>query len=256
MLQFNRYFTNSGWKSDGHMLSLPAICCLIFSICFAGIGLKICNYFDISPQISFIIIILIFVSFCTLSIFIGRDFAGLSGCENNKLICKSRLSKINLPSYYCNGMYDCECEIDKDCATTCKCNNTTCVPNKGIRERTSVSKKTVNPFAILSLLLLGIVIFILLSKTKYFLLSLIPLVIIPFVSFETSVTNEYKSKCGEAGCGNACPDGYVCDNIYNSCICKEDCKPDQQCGVNNCGDSCGSCGNGYVCNSDNKCVPS
>lgn len=99
-----------------------------------------------------------------LTIFLSKDLAGQGSCkkENNSysFVCKSQISKMKLPSYFCEDELLCECVLDADCPSACNnCKNTICTPGTGHREMITNQKHRpnipVSVFAILSALILG-----------------------------------------------------------------------------------------------------
>lgn len=77
-----------------------------------------------------------------LSIFIllSMDLKGQAGCKQlkeggYKPVCRSRFSKMNLPSYFCEEDLQCECVNNSECPAPCgNCVNTICTPTTGHRK--------------------------------------------------------------------------------------------------------------------------
>lgn len=106
----------------------------------------------------------VFILLIGLTIFLSKDLAGQGSCKkkNNayEFVCKSQITKMKLPSYFCENELLCECVLDSDCPSACNnCKNTICTPGTGHREMITNQQRRpnipVSVFAILSALILG-----------------------------------------------------------------------------------------------------
>lgn len=94
-------------------------------------------------------ILIAIVTLITLGIittYLSFDLAGQPWCENKKNICESRISKINIPTSFCDFTMPCECEgRDEDCKSdSCICINSLCVPKTGKRPTKTIKVKNKN----------------------------------------------------------------------------------------------------------------
>jgi hypothetical protein len=104
----------------------------------------------------------IFLSMLALSIFLGFDLYGISYCrslgKDEYMECKSSISKINIPLYFCKTYIPCQCVKDSDCGTNCNCLSQVCFPkddkdkDKYVYE--TIQIKQLNPFI---LIVLGVI---------------------------------------------------------------------------------------------------
>lgn len=89
-----------------------------------------------------------------LTLFLGRDFAGLSNCDytKHKFECTSRITNRSIPKQFCNYVLNCECAVDQDCPDGCLCASGSCQPQSGKRTFTKVKNRNV-PMLIVSIIL-------------------------------------------------------------------------------------------------------
>lgn len=102
--------------------------------------------------------------------FLSVDLYGQGSCKRintnpntYKFVCKSKLTKMNLPTYFCDKELFCECTSNEDCPSSCnQCVNTICDSNPS--NRLTIMNQNQRPnkifiiFSVLSALILGVLI--------------------------------------------------------------------------------------------------
>lgn len=185
-----------------------------------------------------------------LTVFFTIDMAGKGECNGNSFSCQSKITKLPLPSYFCELQLDCECALDSDCPLGCICQSSMCTPSTGSRPVKIIQEKNVNvPVVVLSVLVAILVFFSLLylhddyhwkiGKGKFgiilFVLCFIPVFVVLYKNLKKVPKQVFAKAC--KGCMSTCG-------------------VNQQCGVDNCGDNCGSCVSSQLtCNNNSTCQP-
>lgn len=110
-------------------------------------------------------VIFMFILVC-IHLYLIFDLAGRGMCnvdKNNNIgyICQSKISKINIPTDFCEGPeLECECVGRKnDCSKNCQCIDSVCFPPSGKREYKTQEYKNIDLIKIMfsiAIILLGI----------------------------------------------------------------------------------------------------
>lgn len=92
------------------------------------------NHLKISKVYVTFVTSLVFLIMSALAIYLGFEFNGKSYCQYLKkdqyMKCKSGITGITIPLYFCKSYLPCQCAFDSDCGKNCKCLSQTCVPEK------------------------------------------------------------------------------------------------------------------------------
>ena len=243
---------------------------IVMTILFTMLSFSICKHKNYSTTRTGIIVLLTFSFFGILTGFFSRDLAGVGFCSNNdpgyKFVCQSRISKINLPSYFCNYQEACECVSNSDCPANCNiCASTFCIPQSGNRKTETISETKPNViiiiFSVLSSLIVPLVLIYLhddyhwIISKKIFSIIAVLIGVIGLVFTIVQARKKYSrvvpvGSCSVVNntCEPPCSNGEVC-NDNNVCVCASNpCLKGNQCGNDDCGNSCGTCSTGYTCN--------
>lgn len=248
---------------------------IIMTILTTMLAFSICKHKNFEPIKTVIITFIVFAIFSTLTGFFTRDLAGIGFCQNTsdfkyKFECQSRISKISLPSYFCNYQEACECVSDSDCPTNCNvCASTFCIPSSGNRQTETVEQTQPNIiiiiFSVLSSLIIPFVLIYFhddyhwgISK-KIFSFIAVSIGIIGLIFTIVQAKKKYSQTVPVGACNIVtntcnppCKSNETC-NQENVCVCNDNpCLENQQCGTDGCGNSCGTCPTGYICNSSTR----
>ena len=253
---------------------------IVMTILMTMLTFSICKHKNYSSFKTTLFVFVVFATFSALTGFFTRDLAGTGFCASTndfkyKFVCQSRLSKISLPSYFCNYQEACECVSNSDCPSGCGiCASTFCIPSSGSRQTKVVSKARPNVimiiFSVISCVILPFVLIYLhddnhwiLSK-KVFSVIAILVGIIGLIFTIVQAIKKYKQTVVVGACNVVpntcnppCGENEVCNN-QGVCVCaKNPCVLGNQCGTDGCGNSCGTCATGYTCNETTRtCVGS
>lgn len=218
----------------------------ILTILSSILAFSICKNKNFSITKTVLITGGIFILGGLLSAFFSRDLAGVGNCYGKDFLCKSRITKVNLPLDFCAYTRPCECSFNQDCASGCICQSSACLPVEGQRKTSIQTYKKMN----IPMLIVSIVIFVLFTASllylyqdyhwnipkPVFITCVVILGLLPIVYY---VYDGLKKK------SKVVFDG-PCTGCVGSCTGKE-------CGDDGCGnDICGSCASGFCVN--NQCV--
>lgn len=251
---------------------------IVMTILMSMLTFSICKHKNYSGTTTVIITFLVFSIFGGLTGFLTRDLAGIGFCQSTsdfkyKFECQSRLSKISLPSYFCNYQEACECVSNSDCPTGCNiCASTFCIPNSGNRQTQIVEQTRPNIviiiFSVISSVIIPLVLIYFhddyhwgLSKKIFSLIAItIGIIGLVFTIFQAKKKYSQTVPVGSCNvvnntCNPPCKSNEICNN-ENVCVCNDNpCLNNQECGTDGCGNSCGTCSTGYVCNpSTRTCI--
>ena len=218
-------YTSATWNTSIIVIGLVTtvlVGLLIFSIC---------KYKAYSTTKTTVLIIAGCILLLGLTFFFGKDMAGIfGGCVNGNMTCKSRISKIKIPTSFCTFQINCECQSDEDCPGSCVCASGSCAPLNGSRPTKVIQERKVNiiilVITIISLIVLPLII-IYLHRDYHWNISkglfsgilgafiIIPLVYVIYLIFKKynktvftgpCCTPKCENKeCGPDGCGGLCP---------------------------------------------------
>lgn len=253
---------------------------IVMTILMSMLTFSICKHKNYGTFKTTLFVFIVFAIFSALTGFFTRDLAGTGFCSSintndfkYKFVCQSRLSKINLPSYFCNYQEACECVSNSDCPTGCNiCASTFCIPESGSRQTQVVSKSRPNVimiiFSVISCVILPIVLIYLhddnhwiLSKKTFSVIAIV-IGIIGLIFTIVQATKKYSQtevvgscKVIPNVCNPPCDENQTCNN-QGICVCSTNpCVLGNQCGTDGCGNSCGTCATGYTCNETTRtCV--
>jgi len=195
------------------------------------------SYTGVKTVVLITITVLVFLA---ITIFFGRDMAGLSDCDGKKFTCTSRITKKNIPREFCNYTMNCECVSDRDCPKSCLCASSSCQPLSGGRKSKIVKKRNMNYI----MLTISIIMFILFSVSLIYLykdyhwkiskpvfitlvlmIGIIPVIYYLYDGLKSRSEKVFTGTCIEAGqcfsnadCANgeSCVNGY-CENLPKGC---------------------------------------
>jgi len=187
------YFTK---KINKYVIIVGVIIKIIFSIelwhTTLKLGIKI-----------FILLVVIF-----MFVYLSIDLAGQGMCDqsNDKInnICQSRLTKINIPTEFCEGP-DLPCECIKNCPNNCSCIDSVCYPPSLNRPTVIEKYRKIHIIGII-IGIIGVIIGISLVLTYHVnnklkiiisILSIIPLIYYIINSFIPISRTVYSGQCGQ-----------------------------------------------------------
>lgn len=154
--------------------------------------------------------------FIAIFVFLSVDLKGQGSCKQvssnpntYKFVCKSKITKMNIPTYFCDKELFCECVQDTDCPASCnQCVNTICnsnPPRLGIMNQQQRPNTIFVVFSVLSALILGILIVnnyshqLGVSKNSFIGIVIITIIVEMFVTYSYATKN-YSSIIPVSGC--------------------------------------------------------
>ena len=169
----------------------------------------------------------LFIFFGSLTGFLTYDLAGKGLCDlsNRKFICESKLTKLSIPTQFCNYTINCECQFDEDCPG-CVCSSGTCIPLSGNRPFHTQVKTIINIpklTSILTILVLGPFIILksihnnIIKWSLVILLIISCLLLVYYISIEKINEKVFDGPCTTCSCNNneTCCNNFCCNG---SCI--------------------------------------
>jgi hypothetical protein len=230
----------------------------VSTVLFGALVFSLCKHKNFGMATTTILVVLTLSIFIGTTVFFSKDLVGIEFCDGNKFICKSKYTKLNIPTQFCANKLICECNFDNDCSSSCTCKSSQCIPKEGTRKTTTVQVRDPNVLLIiLSTILLIIVPIILIYLhddyhwkvgKKIFVpivivCALIPYIIILVSTFKKQSRTIYTGSCGDCsqidcGLGKKCVD--------NECVCDDTCISGTCNYFNSCGDLC-ECPEGQSC---------
>ena len=149
-LNKTRYQNICGDKTDPYTSNKINIQVLVLGLVMTLLGslliFSISKYNNISLLKSIFIIIVFAGIFIFITIFLSKDLAGKTMCDDGKkMICLSSITHKKIPVQFCNYILNCECLLDQDCGSSnCKCFSSTCLPTVGVRNSQVVYENVPN----------------------------------------------------------------------------------------------------------------
>lgn len=210
-------------------------------------------------------LIIVFIVFILFTLFLSRDLAGFGECNAegvSKFVCTSRITKRTIPNQFCNYLLNCECSFNEECGGNCICESSTCQPIIGKRKTKEVDVRDPNIALLISSVIIMIIFPIILIylhddyhwgiNKKLFtiiviLSSLVPLGYILFSTLKKKKRIVFDGPCSSLACQTSsdCESGKECVNgnciCINGCIDPNNSDNNKECGLDPCGDNCGTC---------------
>lgn len=132
---------------------------IIISVFVGLLVFSICRHMELGTIPTILLTTVICSVFLGLFIFVAFDFVGTPEVEQGppiKFVCRSKYTHTNIPTQFCDRIFNTECITDANCSSTCTCESGTCVNRDG--EQRKSTEKTVKEYNLPILITGGIMV--------------------------------------------------------------------------------------------------